>query len=323
MSSVTVVAIGGHSLLDPALPPTVENQFAVTANAMAPVADLVARGERLVLVHGNGPQVGFMQLRCVLTRDSVHEVPLDTLVANTQGSLGYMIQRSLREALWQRGLYVPVVTVVTEVRVDANDRAFEEPTKPIGRFYTAEEATSLEAAYGWRMIEDSRRGYRRVVPSPSPVEIVQIDVIRSLLTQGAIVVCCGGGGVPVTRGANGQIEGLEAVIDKDRASALLAVKLDAPRLVITTGVEHVYVDYGTEKARALHHTDIAELRELTAQDQFPAGSMRPKIDASVYYLNRIAEGRALICSPGQLVEALDGDGGTHIHHDLSQERARG
>ena len=234
---VSVIAIGGHSLLDPALPPTVDNQFAVTARAMIPVADLIEAGESVVLTHGNGPQVGFLQLRSELARDHVHEVPLDSLVADTQGSLGYMIQRALREELRRRGIERDVVSVVTEIEVDADDDAFEEPTKPIGRFYTREESDLLAQQRGWQMVDDAGRGYRRVVPSPTPVRIVQLETIKSLIAAGVIVVCCGGGGIPVTKRPDGGIDGLAAVIDKDRASALLAVHLQAKRLVITTGID--------------------------------------------------------------------------------------
>ena len=311
MSTPTIVAIGGHSLLDPDQPTIIENQVAVTARAMAPVAELIAAGESLILVHGNGPQAGWMQLRSVLSREHLHEVPLDTIVANTQGSLGYMIQRTLREALRQRGVNPPIATLVTEVRVDPSDQAFEEPTKPIGNFYSEEEAQLLSEAFGWLMVADSRRGYRRVVASPSPVEIVQLDVIRQLLDAGTVVICCGGGGVPVTGGRDGQIRGLEAVIDKDRVAALLAVHLKAPRLVITTGVEHVYTHFGTPEQAALSETHVEEIRALAREGHFPPGSMRPKMEASVYYLNRV-DGQAIICSPDHLVSALDRTSGTRI-----------
>ncbi|MDP6935338.1 MAG: carbamate kinase, partial [Myxococcota bacterium] len=176
MSELTVVAMGGNSLINPQKAPTVENQFMVTARAMEPVADLVERGEQLVLTHGNGPQVGFMALRSELAKDQLHEVPLDSLVADTQGSIGYMIQRALREELRRRGLDVQVASLVTEVEVDPEDQAFQEPTKPIGRFYTAEEAVQLEKERNWMMVDDSNRGWRRVVPSPAPVRIVQMNI---------------------------------------------------------------------------------------------------------------------------------------------------
>src|SRR5512138_3697100 len=233
----TLIAMGGNSLLDPKLPPTVANQFAVTMRAVVPIAELIARGEHLVLTHGNGPQVGFMQLRVEMTKSHIHEVPLDSLVADSQGAIGYMIQRDLREELRRRGMPAEVISVVTEVEVDPHDRAFEEPTKPIGKFYSAEDAEKLRAERGWDMVEDSHRGWRRVVPSPAPIAIVQLRVIRHLVESGVTVIACGGGGIPVVRQADGHIRGLEAVIDKDRTSALLANALGAGRMVITTGVD--------------------------------------------------------------------------------------
>ena len=311
MKAPTIVAIGGHSLLDPDQPSAMDKQCAVTAKAMQHVADLVAQGDPIVLIHGNGPQAGWMQLRSVLAKGHLQEVPLDAIVANTQGSLGYMLQRTLRQALNERGVERPIATLVTEVRVDPTDQAFEEPTKPIGNFYTDEEAQLLSQQFGWLMVEDSRRGYRRLVPSPSPVAIVQVEVIKQLLEAGTIVICCGGGGVPVTWQEGGPIRGLEAVIDKDRVAALLAVELGSPRLVITTGVDTVCTDFGTAKEAPLRDTHVEEVRHLARQGHFPPGSMRPKMEASVYYLNRV-DGEAVICSPSNLNEALAGESGTHI-----------
>ncbi|MBI5837698.1 MAG: carbamate kinase [Candidatus Eisenbacteria bacterium] len=306
-----LVAMGGNSLLDPALPPTVENQFAVTARAVAPVAELIRRGQHLVLTHGNGPQVGFMQLRSELAKNQIHEVPLDSLVADSQGAIGYMIQRDLRQELGRLGLKVEVATVVTEVEVDPNDRAFTEPTKPIGKFYGAAEAAELRRERGWNMVEDSHRGYRRVVASPAPISIVQLETIRRLVAQGVTVIACGGGGIPVMRGSDGRIRGLEAVIDKDRASALLAVNLGVKRMYITTGVDAVYRDYLTDRRTALRETTVSELREMAAQKQFPSGSMGPKVEAAMYFLERGGE-EVLICHPEALAEAFDGHAGTRI-----------
>src|SRR5690349_1379636 len=246
-----LIAMGGNSLLDPGRPPTVENQFEVTARAVVPIAALIARGERLLLTHGNGPQVGFMQLRSDLAKSVVHEVPLDSLVADSQGALGYMIERDLREELRRRGLQAEIVAVVTEVEVDPKDPAFAEPTKPVGSFYGAAEAETLRRERGWAMVEDSHRGWRRVVPSPAPIEIVQLATIRRLTEAGVTVIACGGGGIPVARDATGRIRGLEAVIDKDRASALLASRLGLARMIITTGVDAIYRDYLTPARRPL------------------------------------------------------------------------
>ena len=311
MSVPIVVAMGGNSLLDPELPPTVENQFAVTARAARAIASLIRRGERVVLTHGNGPQIGFMQLRVELAKPQLHEVPLDSLVADSQGALGYMIQRDLREELLRLGLSQEVVTIVTEVEVDHHDRAFAEPTKPIGKFYGADDAERLRRERGWQMVEDSHRGYRRVVPSPAPVEIVQLPTIRRLVEAGVTVIACGGGGIPVERGGDGRICGLEAVIDKDRASALLAVKLGATRLFITTGVDAIYRDFLTDHPTPLGRTTAGELKTMAAAGHFAPGSMGPKVEAAIYFLER--GGRQVsVCLPESLEAAFDGQAGTCV-----------
>jgi len=311
VSDLVVVAMGGNSLLDPSLPPTVANQFAVTARAVVPIAELVERGERLVLTHGNGPQVGFMQLRSELAKGLVHEVPLDSLVADTQGAIGYMIERDLREELSRRASSSEVVTIVTEVLVDPDDTAFGEPTKPIGKFYSEEEARAFERERGWKMVEDSHRGFRRVVASPAPAQIVQLQTIRRLSESGVTVICCGGGGIPVVRRANGHIDGIEAVIDKDRVSALLGVELGARRMFITTGVDAVYRDYLTDHKTPLRETTVSELQAMAAEGQFPPGSMGPKIEAALHFLSRGGE-EVVICRPEDLTRAFEGRAGTRI-----------
>jgi carbamate kinase len=313
--SPVVVAIGGHSLLDPQLPPTVENQFAMTARAVVPIADLIARGERLVLTHGNGPQVGFMQLRSDLARPVLHGVPLDSLVADSQGAIGYMIQRDLREELRRRGLANEVATVVTEVEVDPNDPAFATPTKPVGKFYSAAEAEALRSERGWSVAEEPPRGWRRVVPSPLPLEIVQIETLRRLIAAGVTVIACGGGGIPVTRDASGAIRGVEAVIDKDRASALLASALGCRRMIITTGVDAIYREYLSERRRPIAEIGIGELRGMLAAGDFPAGSMGPKVEAAIRFLERGGD-EVLICHPEALTRAVDRQAGTRIRKEV-------
>ena len=310
----TVVAVGGHSLLAPDLAPTVANQFAVTRTAMRPVADLLERGEHLVLTHGNGPQVGFMQLRSEIARDALPEVPLDSLVADSQGAMGYMIERALRAELRRRGDDTDVVTIVTEVEVDPDDPAFDEPDKPIGQFFDADEADALVHERGWQVMRDPKRGVRRVVASPIPRRIVQLRTIEQLCDLGITVICCGGGGIPVSRGVDGQIVGHEAVIDKDRVSMLLAVRLGARRLVITTSVDHVYEDFYSDTPRPRPELTVDEARALHAAGQFAAGSMGPKIEAAIDFLEAV-DGDVIICLPEQLVEAIDGRAGTHIRRN--------
>lgn len=310
---ITVIAMGGNSLLDPKLPPTVANQFEVTRRAILPVAELMGQGHRFVITHGNGPQVGWMLLRSELARAEVHEVPLDSLVADSQGAIGYMLQRLLREELSQRQLDLPVATVVTEVEVDPNDAAFASPDKPVGLFYDESTARRHMAERGWCMREDAGRGWRRVVPSPRPVRIVELDVIRLLIDDGATVIACGGGGVPVMRDKGGHLRGVEAVIDKDHASALLGNALGAERLVITTGVDFVQVGFLTDHARELVETDPSELAAFKAQGEFAPGSMGPKIAAALDFMARGGR-EVIICRPESLLAALAGQTGTRIVH---------
>jgi carbamate kinase len=312
----TLIAMGGNSLLDPGQPPTVANQFAVTMRAVVPIAELIARGEHLVLTHGNGPQVGFMQLRVELSKSQIHEVPLDSLVADSQGAIGYMIQRDLREELRRRSVAAEVVSVVTEVEVDPHDRAFAEPTKPIGQFYSAEDAARLRAERGWDMVEDSHRGWRRVVPSPSPISIVQLDTIRRLVEAGVTTIACGGGGIPVTRDDAGHVRGLEAVIDKDRASALLAAALGVKRMVVTTGVDAIYRDYLTDRRAPMREASVGELRAMLASRQFPPGSMGPKVEAALWFLEHGGD-EVVICHPEALLDAFDRGAGTHIRKETA------
>jgi len=315
---ITVVALGGNALLDPNLPPTVDNQFATTTRAIKPIADLIEQGLRLVLTHGNGPQVGFMALRSEIAAGSLHEVPLDSLVADTQGAIGYMVQRALREELRVRGVHVEVVAIITEVEVDPNDLSFQEPTKPIGAFHTAEEVPLLERTRGWTMVEDAHRGYRRVVASPAPVDIVQLEVIRRLADEGVVVICCGGGGIPVTRDPAGHIVGVEGVVDKDRASALLAGRLHARRLALTTAVDGIYEGFLGPSPTLLRDCTPAQLRVLGATGQFPPGSMGPKVKACVRFVEQGGDS-AVVCRPEALVDALAGRAGTRVSaHPLTE-----
>lgn len=311
MSDVTVLALGGNSLIDASLPPTVVNQFALTAAAMVPVADLISAGERLVITHGNGPQVGFMLLRVELSKNVLHEVALDSLVADTQGALGYMIQRSLREELHHRGRRDEVAAIITEVFVDPEDPALSHPDKPIGQFYTAAEAAELTARHGWTMVEDAHRGHRRVVPSPAPKEIAQLETIRRLSEAGVAVIACGGGGIPVVQEPEGHTRGVEGVIDKDRVSALLALELGAKRLLITTGIDHVYVDFHGPNERALRDVTLAEIDAFASAGHFAPGSMAPKMEAAARFLRGGGQ-EVIVSRPELLSDALAGRTGTRI-----------
>ncbi|RME76820.1 MAG: carbamate kinase [Planctomycetota bacterium] len=311
MSLITIVAIGGNALVDPKRPPTVENQNRITEMAVKPIADLIEKGEQILLVHGNGPQVGFLALRSTLARDKIHEVPLDALVADTQGSLGYMIERCLRNELQKRRIHKEVVTVVTEIRVDPKDPAFQNPTKPIGIFYTEEEARELQKTRGWTLMEDAGRGWRRVVPSPKPLEILQIESIQTLVDAGYIVIACGGGGIPIVR-ENGIDRGIEGVIDKDLASALLGKSLGARTLFLTTGVDYIYKDFQTSHPVPLREISISELEVLEKEGQFPPGSMGPKIEGARQFLEGGGK-EVFICKPENLLECSLGKVGTKIY----------
>ncbi len=311
---ISIVAMGGNSLISPDMDPTVENQFHLAAQAVKPIADLIEQGERLVITHGNGPQVGFMALRSELSREHIHEVPLDSLVANTQGSLGYMIQRALGEELRRRNFQHEVVSIITEVEVYADDDAFEDPTKPIGRFYAEEEADVLAMDRGWDMVYVEHLGWRRVVPSPIPHKIVQLPTIQRLLGQGVTVVCCGGGGIPVVREPDGGIEGIEAVIDKDRVSALLGLHLGAKQLFLTTGTDAIYRDFSTDKRTKIAQITVSELVDMEAEGQFPPGSMGPKVEAARTFVEQ-GGAHAIVCQPTDLVDAFAGHAGTRITAD--------
>ena len=310
-SDLSIIAMGGNSLISPEMAPTVENQFHLAAQAVKPIADLIERGERLVITHGNGPQIGFMALRSELSREHIHEVPLDSLVANTQGSLGYMIQRALGEEFRRRKFKHEVVSIITEVEVYPDDDAFEHPTKPIGRFYAEEDADFLAMDRGWDMVYVEHQGWRRVVPSPIPHKIVQLPTVEQLLDRGVTVVCCGGGGIPVVRDEDGAIHGMEAVIDKDRVSALLGTQLGAKRLFLTTGTDAIYRDFATEHRTKLDHITVAEVEEMEAEGQFPPGSMGPKVEAARAFISNGGES-AVVCQPVDLVDAFSGRAGTRI-----------
>lgn len=306
----TVVAIGGNSLIRHKERISFAEQRETFENNCGPIAELLRQGERVVITHGNGPQVGFVLLRSHLARNRLPEVPLDAASAQTQAEIGYMLQQVLDNRLRALGMARRVVTVVTQVLVDLQDPAFSNPSKPVGPFYTREEAVRLQKEFGWVVKEDAGRGFRRFVPSPEPRAIVEIDEIRRLVEAGAVVVACGGGGIPVVEQGE-KLVGVAAVIDKDLASALLGNLIGAERLVISTAVDRIYINYGTPQARGLERLSVAELTHYQAEGHFPEGSMGPKVLASLKFLS--GGGREVIVTdPEHLLAALEGKAGTRI-----------
>ena len=308
---MAVIAIGGNSLIKDAQHQSVEDQYEAVRETARHIADLIQAGFQVVVTHGNGPQVGFILLRSEMARDKIHEVPLDVCGADPQGAIGYQIQQALKNEFQSRGLNRLPVTVVTQTVVDAGDPAFQKPSKPIGSFYTAEQAEVRKKEDGWTMVEDAGRGWRRVVASPLPKEILEKDAIAALIKAGFIVVAAGGGGVPVVRKKNGDIRGVAAVIDKDYATSLLANQLGADYLVISTGVDQVCLNFGTPQQKALPQMTVAEAERYLVEGHFKPGSMKPKVEACLQFLKRGGK-LALITSPEALPKAVRGDTGTRI-----------
>jgi len=305
-----VVAIGGNSLVRAGERGTVEEQRRNLESTCEGIAAVLAAGYQVAVTHGNGPQVGDALLRSELAAEQVAELPLDVCVAETQASIGYLLQQALQEPLRRRGLSRPVITVVTQVLVSRRDPAFDHPTKPIGPFYTQEQAEKRRRTLGWHMVEDAGRGYRRVVPSPEPKVIVELAAIQGALLTDALVIACGGGGIPVVFEQD-RLVGIDAVIDKDRASSLLAWELEADLFLISTGVDQVALDYGTSQEKLLEYLNAEEAQRYLREGQFPPGSMGPKIEAALSYLNRGGR-EVIITSPERIPEALQGMAGTRI-----------
>ena len=310
MRNLAVVAVGGNAIIRAGEQGSVAQQLSNAEKTCLQVAELVKEGLSIVVTHGNGPQVGASLMRSELASRQVYTHPLDVCDAETQGSMGYMLQVSLRNSLSRLGLQRSVATVITQVLVDREDPAFGHPTKPIGPFYSRDEARHREQELGWVMVEDATRGYRRVVPSPMPLEIVELDVIRACVTQGIIAIAVGGGGIPVIQ-SNGNLQGVEAVIDKDHASALLARLLGAEFLILPTGEEYVYLDYRKPGQRSVERMTVQEAEAYSREGQFPAGNMGPKVEAALDFL-RHGGREAIVTSPEKIVDAVKGKTGTHI-----------
>lgn len=305
-----VVTLGGNAILTGKGRGTIEEQIEVARNAMRGVADLVAAGLPVVLSHGNGPIVGNIVIRNEAARDLIAPMPLDVCGADSQGGLGYMLQQVLGNALTERGVGKTVVSVVTQCVVEGADPAFADPTKPIGPFFPQDTAESISKVKGWTMREEGGRGWRRVVPSPRPMEIVELAAIRALVDAGVVVIAAGGGGVPVLR-ENGRLRGVEAVIDKDRAACVLALQLGARRLLVLTAVAQVALDFGKPSQRFVGRMTTAEAREHLSDGQFPPGNMGPKVEAAVEFVEGGGE-EAIITSPAESYGAMEGRTGTRI-----------
>jgi carbamate kinase len=309
--AIALVAMGGHAFIKKGEDGTIQDHERNAGRMAELLESLVAREYRLVVTHGNGPQVGSLLTQQERARDEVPPMPLDVLVAMTEGSLGYILQQALLNRPGPGGRARRVVTMVTQVLVDEADPAFEDPTKPIGPFLTEAQARAKAKDAGWEIREDPGRGWRRVVPSPRPLEVLQYRMVRDAARDGHIVIAAGGGGIPVVRSADGGYSGVEGVVDKDLTSSVLAARIGASLLVILTAVPCIYRDFGTPQQRPLGAVTVDELDELRRDGQFPPGSMGPKVEAVIRFL-REGGGRALVTDPETLPSALEGRGGTHV-----------
>lgn len=306
-----VVAIGGNSLILDRQHEDVPSQWHAVHETCKHIADMIERGWNLVITHGNGPQVGFILRRNELAEHEVHTTPLDLIGADTQGSIGYMIAQELRNEFKRRGIDRPIAAVVTQVLVDREDPGFQNPSKGIGGFTTEDEAREFETD-GWRVVEDAGRGWRRVIASPVPLAIVELEAIRSLVEDGYIVIAVGGGGIPVYEDEDGNLVGTRAVIDKDRATSLLAQELKVDLFLISTAVAQVAINFNEPDQKWLDRMSADEARAYAAEGHFKPGSMGPKIEAVLWFLDAHPEGKALITDPPNIARALDGETGTWL-----------
>ncbi|HEX9304120.1 MAG TPA: carbamate kinase [Thermoanaerobaculia bacterium] len=308
---LAVVAFGGNALLTPEDPGDAPTQLQRARTAVRQLLPVLNRGYELIVVHGNGPQVGNLLLQAELAAERVVPQSLDVCVAQTQGSMGFLLELAFDNELKAAGFRKHVVTLVTQVEVDAADPAFLQPSKPIGPFFMRERAEAIQKTTGWTMVEDAGRGWRKVVASPKPLALRNVDVVASLVNRGYIVIAAGGGGVPVVVPEEGEVRGVEAVIDKDYAASMLAASLSADVFVILTGVERVSRDFGKPTETPLPRLDVATARALLAEGQFPPGSMGPKIDAAIRFVE--AGGREVLITRAECLSAgLDGEAGTVI-----------
>lgn len=312
MSKIAVVAFGGNALVTDNEHDSIPQQYQTVCRTVSHLVDLIEQGWRLVVSHGNGPQVGFILRRSELSQDEVDPVPVDYAVADTQGAIGYMFVKALTNELHRRGLARPVVALVTQSVVDPADPAFQNPTKPIGSFLNEATARARQQALGWTIMEDAGRGWRRTVPSPRPTRILETATIRTLLDSGAVVVAAGGGGIPVAQQPDGTIVGVEAVVDKDLASGLLAHELGADLLLIPTGVPRVAIRFGKPDVQWLDTLTVEEARALIHSGEFGKGSMEPKVAAVTDFVARTPGAVGVIGSPDEMRAIIEGKSGTRI-----------
>ncbi len=306
-----VIALGGNAITKKGVPDTIANQFANTRQSLSGIIPLIKNGYNIAITHGNGPQVGNALLRVELSREKTPELPLGICVADTEGGMGYMIEQSLQNRLRKEKIKRDVVTIVTQVVVDNDDPSMKDPEKYVGQFYDYKTARQYARERGWHVKKDSDRGWRRVVPSPIPIEIVEARQIKTLVQKGVIVIAAGGGGIPIYIEENGDYEGVDAVIDKDRASALLARSIGAELLIILTGVDQVALNFGKLDQELLDHVSYKEMKKYLKQGHFPRGSMGPKVEAALGFLDMGGK-KVIITSIERASQATDGEAGTTI-----------
>ncbi len=310
-SRFAVLAIGGNSLIKDKNSVSLSSQYEAVKETAEYIADLISEGLSIVITHGNGPQVGFIYRRGELARHELPLIPLDICGADTQGAIGYMIQKALLNEFRKMGINKKVTTVVTQTIVNRDDPSFQYPTKPIGSFMSEEDALFNKKEFGWQVVEDAGRGFRRVVPSPIPREIIELDVIKLLVESGYIVVATGGGGIPVIRNKQGDLEGVEAVIDKDLGSSLLATNLGADTFIISTAVDAACLNFGKENQKPIAHATLPEMKRYLEEGHFKPGSMKPKIEAIIQFLEDGGQ-EGMITSPENLLKTIMGECGTTI-----------
>jgi carbamate kinase len=308
---LAIVSLGGNALIQRGEKGTIEEQFAHTEACVRQIARMIEEGYRIVITHGNGPIVGNIVIQNEAARNTIPPMPLYICDADSEGGIGFVIQQTLYNQLKRIHTVREVVTLITQVVVNGSDPAFEKPTKPIGPFYSKDEAEALEREKGWKVVEDSGRGYRRVVPSPHPIRVIESGVIRELAASGVVVIAVGGGGVPVIELPDGRLKGVEAVIDKDLATSVLAGEIGAERIINLTQVDQVYLNFGKENQKGVRDVTLDEIRVYYGEGHFPPGSMGPKIEAAIEFLEE--GGREVIITAPELIEeAMEGRAGTRI-----------